>query len=614
MAMLTWLRCIATVAAVLGARTGVTLAQVAPAPAAGPLVGVWASETTFGPALRGELRVVRGDSGWRATIQSAETRFTVARDSVNFVFDPKLGEFRGTLTDNGRAIRGFWIQPGGIVLGYPFASPLTLRLTVPGTWRGDVVPLDDRFSLYLVVWAKDDSTLVGTFRNPELNSRAGASQFRVSRVADSVVFTARPDPQEPEIRRAALFDSTRGQLIIWWPIWPGAEQPFVLRRVGDDQAVGLYPRVPRGLRYSYRVPPPENDGWTSVRARSVGFDEDELARLVQRIADTLPTIPRCPAVHSLLIARRGKLVLEEYFAGHDRERTHDTRSAAKTFASVMLGAAMLRGTPIAPETTVYRLILRGSAAVNPDPRKERITLAHLLTHTSGLACDDNNDASPGNEDRLLSQQEQPNYWRYLLDLAVVHDPGTRYAYCSGGMNLVGGALTRATGTWLPEYFDRTMARPLQFGRYYYNLMPNREGYIGGGVFMRPRDLLKVGQVYLDYGVWHGRRLVDSAWVVRSTSAHVEISEATTGLDSTRFADFYNKATDGYAWHLGQLRSGDRTYREYEASGNGGQLLMVVPELDLAVVFTAGNYMAGGIWQRFRDVLLANVIIPALQHP
>ena len=179
---------------------------------------------------------------------------------------------------------------------------------------------------------------------------------------------------------------------------------------------------------------------------------------------------------------------------------------------------------------------------------------------------------------------------------------------------MGGALTRATGTWLPEYFDRTMARPLQFGRYYYNLMPNREGYLGGGVFMRPRDLLKVGQVYLDYGVWHGRRLVDSAWVVRSTSAHVEISEATTGLDSTRFADFYNKATDGYAWHLGQLRSGDRTYREYEASGNGGQLLMVVPELDLAVVFTAGNYMAGGIWQRFRDVLLANVIIPALQHP
>src|SRR6185369_5152458 len=100
-------------------------------------------------------------------------------------------------------------------------------------------------------------------------------------------------------RHAASFDSAGGRLVIWWPIWPGAEQPFVLRRVADDQAVGLYPRVPRGLGYSYRVPPPENDGWTSARARSVGFDEAELARLVQRIADTLPIFPRSPFVHSL---------------------------------------------------------------------------------------------------------------------------------------------------------------------------------------------------------------------------------------------------------------------------------------------------------------------------
>ena len=202
----------------------------------------------------------------------------------------------------------------------------------------------------------------------------------------------------------------------------------------------------------------------------------------------------------------------------------------------------------------------------------------------------------------------------MLDLPMLHDPGTRYAYCSGGMNLVGGALTRATGTWLPALFERTIARPLQFGRYYYNLTPTLDGYLGGGVFMRPRDLLKVGQVWLDGGMWHGRRLVDSSWVSRSISPHVTISPATTGLDSIRFPEFYNEATDGYAWHLGTLESGGRAYREYEASGNGGQLLMVVPELDLAVVFTAGNYMFGGVWQRFRDVLLAQVIMPALKHP
>ncbi len=611
--MQTFLRAVALLSLTPGASPS-AVAQVAPAPGPGPLIGVWASETTFGPALRGELSVVRGDSSWRATLASVETRFQVHSDSVRFAFPGGLGQFRGTLDDKGRAITGFWIQPGGVVLGYPFASPLTLRLVQPGCWRGTVVPLDDRFSLYLAIWRKDDGTLVGAFRNPELNSRGGASQFRVTRVRDSVVFTARPDPEQPELRHVAAFDSTLGQLSIWWPIWPQAKQPFVLRRISEDQAVGLYPRVPRGLNYSYRIPVPENDGWTTARGRSVGFDEAELAQLVQRIADTLPLSPRAPFVHSLLIARRGKLVLEEYFFGHDRERVHDTRSAAKTFASVMLGAAMLRGVPIAPETAVYPLVSRGTAAANPDPRKAHITLTHLMTHTSGLACDDNDEASPGNEETMMMQQAQPDYWSYLLDMPMAHDPGSRYAYCSGGMNLVGGALTRATRTWLPAFFDRTIARPLQFGRYYYNLMPTLEGYLGGGVFMRPRDLLKVGQVYLDGGVWHGRRLVASSWVARSTSTHIVISEATTGLDSTRFAESYNKAADGYAWHLNMLESGGQIYRGYEASGNGGQLLMVVPELDLAVVFTAGNYTHGGVWQRFRDVLLTNVIMPALKHP
>ncbi len=93
---------------------------------------------------------------------------------------------------------------------------------------------------------------------------------------------------------------------------------------------------------------------------------------------------------------------------------------------------------------------------------------------------------------------------------------------------------------------------------------------------------------------------------------MEISVATTGLDSSRFPEFYNASTDGYAWPLYQLRSGNRTYREYEASGNGGQLLIVVPDLDLTVVFTAGNYRQGGIWGRFRDDIAGGEIVPAIR--
>jgi CubicO group peptidase (beta-lactamase class C family) len=145
-------------------------------------------------------------------------------------------------------------------------------------------------------------------------------------------------------------------------------------------------------------------------------------------------------------------------------------------------------------------------------------------------------------------------------------------------------------------------------------MPTGDGYLGGGAFLRPRDLLKVGQAYLDGGVWRGRRIVDAAWVQRSTKPSVHVSPATTGLEKEKFPEFYGEGDDAWAWHLNELRSGERTYREYEATGNGGQLLMVIPELDLVVVFTAGNYGQGGIWGRFRDTIVAQEIIPAIRPP
>jgi CubicO group peptidase (beta-lactamase class C family) len=98
-----------------------------------------------------------------------------------------------------------------------------------------------------------------------------------------------------------------------------------------------------------------------------------------------------------------------------------------------------------------------------------------------------------------------------------NDPGACYAYCSMGMNLVGAALTTASRTWLPAYFDSQVARPFKWGSYYWNIMPNGEGYLGGGVYARPRDFPKIGQVYLDGGVWQGSRIVDSSWVALSTS-------------------------------------------------------------------------------------------------
>lgn len=578
------------------------------------LLGVWTFETGFGGFLEGELTVAREESAWRATISGAESRFAGPDGDLRCAFPGDLGGFRGALAARGDEIEGFWIRPGVTAdPRYPggssqaFATPLVLHRAGHDVWRGEVRPLPDRMALYLRISRRDDGALIAAFRDPDQNSNGGAMQFRVTSEGERISFEGQPYPGAPEVQHPARLRAD-GALEIFWS---DLDRTITMIRRSPTEAAAFFPRPLEAAPYTYTQPAATDDGWATARASEVGFDESSLTRLVQRLAGADPAERRPSLIHSLLVARRGKLVLDEYFFGFDREQPHDLRSAGKTFASVMLGAAMMHGARITPETRIYDLLAGRGPFANPDPRKAQITLAHVMTHTAGLACDDNDDASPGNENMMQTQRGQPDWWKYTLDLPLRHDPGVRYGYCSANMNLMGAALTTATATWLPQLFERTVARPLQFGPYHWNLMPTDEGYLGGGAWLRPRDLLKIGQAYLDGGVWRGRRIVDADWIAKSTAPRIEISPATTGLDPEQFSNAYIPAEDAYAWHLGVIHSGKRAYHHYSASGNGGQLLIVVPELELAVVFTGGNYRQGGTWLRWPDDIVGAEIIAAL---
>ncbi len=569
------------------------------------LQGLWVSYTPF-ERPSGELIVRSNESGWTAVLGARETRFEVDKNEIRFRFPEGQGAFRGHL-EGSRRIEGFWIQEG--VSEQPLAAPLTLRQSATGEWRGEVPQLGLGFTLYLKIFRRDDGALIGAFRNPEINTRGGASRFHVRRDGATVRFQENDDGKDGIVHIAKLAQSPDRLKLMW----PQFRRELELVRKSPEDAAAFFPRAP-GTEYRYTPPPALNDGWKTLSAGQTGIDEPALTALVKSIAESNPTDRQPSLIHSLLIARRGKLVLEEYFFGHDRNTLHDLRSAGKTFASVMLGAVIRDGTEIGPEASITALMKARGTFANPSLSKDRITLAHLMTHTSGLACDDNDENSPGNEGRLQTQQTEPDYWKYTLDLPQLHEPGSRYAYCSAGLNLMGGALTTVTKTWLPELFDRTIARPLQFGAYAWNLAPNEEGYQGGGARLRPRDLLKIGQLYLDGGVWQGKRVVTRDWVATSTKPRVPVNEATTGYTAEQFASAYaTGGADALAWHTFEIKVGDRTYKEYEASGNGGQVLIVVPELDLAVVMTGGNYGQGGIWGRWRDQIVGGAIIPAIEQ-
>ena len=474
------------------------------------LVGMWGYNLQFPVGLSGPLTVQRNGRHWHAEIAGAKADADTIAGDVRLAFPNEGGVFRGRL--HGNSLEGYWARravvenAAGTAQG--FAMPLALKRVSPDAWRAAVVPLPESFTLYLKISREADGKLVAAFRNPEVNSHGPAMQLLVSQQGNALRFSTWPDPQSPEQHLDATRTADGIQMF-----WKDLDRTILLRRLDTAEAAAFYARPPSSARYVYRQPEETGDGWQTARAGALGLDEAALTKTVQEIIDIDPAARRHAfQIHSLAIAYKGKLVLDEYFHGFSRNQAHDMRSAAKTLVSVMLGSAMLNGVKISPQTRVYPLLAQMGPFAHPDPRKDEITLADLLTHSSGLDCDDNDDNSLGNEERMQRQHAQPNWWKYSLDLPMVHAAGTHYAYCSANINLAGAAITLTTKTWLPEWFDETIARPLQFGPWYWNLMPNGEGYGGGGALIRTRDFLKVGQTFLDGGVWNGRRIITAAWV------------------------------------------------------------------------------------------------------
>lgn len=555
------------------------------------LVGLWGNETVFAPQVAGTLVIDGRSSEWRASIAGLEAVVHRDGDRIEVSLPGDQGRFRGHLAADASAIDGFWIQPAGITLSSAYATPLTMKPVQAGVWSGQVQPLPDRVSQYLQIGRGSDGALVASIANPEFN--LGRSQlYKVAVDGDALTLS---DPRRPAWQLHGNFDEDSDQLRLDWQ----GIGLFAFTRRDRDHAPGFYPRTPAATSYTYRQPLGLDDGWATASLQDAGLDARMIAALVESIERDAMTGPAAPQVQGLLIARHGKLVVEEYFHGFDRERTHDTRSAGKTFASLMVGLAMQHSTKLTPDTPVLSLFPQYQDLANPDPRKRRITIANLMSMTSGLACDDNDDKSPGNEDVMQSQHRQNDWYRYTLDLPMARDSGGNKAvYCSAGINLLGGVVSRATGTWLPAFFDTYIGRPLQMRDYHINLMPNGDAYLAGGIYLRPRDMLKLGQLYLAGGVWNGHRVIDRSWV---------------DLSTTRHAEFAPDHGYGYAWHLHAMKVAGRDYREYAAEGNGGQFIIVLPELDITVVITAGNYGDFKTWYPLQD-LVAKYVIPAVAKP
>ena len=539
------------------------------------LVGLWGFERALGPEVRGELTITRQGSLWRARIAGSETPARFEHGELVFRLPGDRGEFRGRLSKDVKRMVGYWVQPPTATGGTRYATPLELKAVRADAWSGQVAPLDDRVELYVSVSRQDDGTYGAFLRDPERND--GDAVRLASRGGDIT----------------GKYNERSGTLSLALPSLP---TPLDFTRRSRDQATGFYPRTPAVDTYVYSQPHADgDDGWRTASLADVGLDPKPLSALVERILRTKTDAVTTPYIQGLLVARHGRLALEEYFYGFGKNRLHDTRSAGKSLTTTLVGIAIDRGARFDTATPVLSLFPNYKTFANDDERKRRVTVGHLLSMSSGLACDDDDDNSPGNEDTMQNQTEQPDWYKYALDLPMAHEPGGRALYCSAGINLLGGVVENTTGKWLPDFLYENFARPLDIRTYHMNLTPTGDGYGAGGIYLRPRDFLKLGQLFLDEGRWRGRQVVSRRWVEQATAPHASIHSAN---------DY------GYGWWLDEYHVGGKTYRAFHAAGNGGQLVIVIPGLDMTVAFTAGNYGDFRTWSKFGAELVPQFIIPA----
>jgi CubicO group peptidase (beta-lactamase class C family) len=357
--------------------------------------------------------------------------------------------------------------------------------------------------------------------------------------------------------------------------------------------------------------------WQTAAPTDAGFAPDLEARLDKLIADK-----RVWNLHGVVVARGRRIVLERYFEAEENswgtvrrvrfgpETLHNLYSVTKSIVALIYGAALGAGKVPPPDAPLYAQFPEYADLAAADPRRNERTIAHALTMTLGLEWDETTVPYSDPRNSEIGMELAKDRYRFVLERPVIGPPGKRWLYCGGATALLGRIIAKGTGKSLPEYARAALFDPLGLGPTEW--ITNKETWVAArfgpgdgepvaasGLRMAPRDLARIGQLVLDNGAAGGRQLVPAAWLEQALTPRVSADE------TRRY---------GYQWYIGDIAFGTpakpRLERWVGCYGNGGQRLWVLPELDLVIAITAGNYSTQDQWippvRVLREVVLPGI--------
>ncbi|MEM9570514.1 MAG: serine hydrolase [Pseudomonadota bacterium] len=309
-------------------------------------------------------------------------------------------------------------------------------------------------------------------------------------------------------------------------------------------------------------------------------------------------------VTSVLILTDGEIEFERYYNGANEDSLHNTRSVTKTLTGMVVGAAVTDGL-LDLQIPAAAHFSELAPFQNPDPRKFDITIEDLLTMSSSMECDDWNQFSNGNEERMyLVEDWESFFWGLPIrgfpawkDTPERSEHGRAFSYCTAGVQVLGEIVTRAAGEPFTDYAERSIFAPLELSDFKWQESGSGRVHLGGGLELSTHALGKLGELQRRNGLVGKNRVFSAEWSVRSTSPQAVIANTSYSY--------------GYLWWLLPYEVDGAAYFAATMSGNGGNRVFVLPEFGITAVFTNIDFNTPQMHQNADD-FFQNEIVARLQ--
>lgn len=330
--------------------------------------------------------------------------------------------------------------------------------------------------------------------------------------------------------------------------------------------IEMYPRKElfnNSNSYVYKRPIKSGDGLEVGDLKAVFNNPQPIIDMVKETIDG-----SYPDVHSILIYKDEKLVLEEYFYGYEKDQPHQLRSATKPFIGTLVGITIDMGMIQSEQDKLLDYFSKRYEHIeNLDERKKEITIENFLTYRHGMDCENDNPKSEGNE---LEMMDSEDWVKHTLDLPMVNPPGEKSSYCTGIPLTLSRLLEIATDEKIESFAEENLFAPLGISNYQWRFAPDESSITTfSQMYLTPRDMLKLAKMYKNKGKWQDQQILSESWV-----------EKTFDIQNGNY---------GYLWEHKCFVIEGKRYDSYLASGNGGQKINIWPALNMITVFTGGNY-------------------------